>query len=106
VIDYSDIISIVKMYVNVQAVVLSVAATQLLKYLLPSQDPEKRDCTTAPGTWYTRLMPVVPLLVGTAICVLIEKKDVFVAENVIRGMMSGILAAWVYRTTKVTIFGA
>jgi len=105
-IDYTDIIAIVQQYVNVKAVVLAVAATQLIKYLLPGTDPTKRDCTTLPGTWYTRMMPVVPLLIGTAICVLIEKKSAFMAEDVIRGMMSGILAAWVYRTTKVTIFGA
>ena len=102
--DYTDVIAIVQQYVNVKAVVLAVVATQLLKYLIPSPDDGKATDTIR-GHWTTRLLPVVPLVVGAAFCALIERDNAFTAEDIVRGAMSGTLAAWVYRTTKVSIFG-
>jgi len=96
-----DVLAIIQQYLNIKAVGLAVVFTQGAKYFLTplwSKD-------TVPGKVTTRLLPALPLFVGAAFCVLIEKDAAFVAEDVIRGVNSGAFAAYLYRTSKVSIFG-
>jgi hypothetical protein len=47
----------------------------------------------------------MPVLIGILYCTLIERTAT-VMEDVIRGIFTGMMAAFAYRTTKVSIFGA
>jgi hypothetical protein len=102
--DYTDILPIVQQFVNVKAVMLAVLLTQGTKYwVLPSPCGEKT-AEVVPGTLSTRLLPFMPVLIGILYCTLIERTAT-VMEDTIRGIFTGMMAAFAYRTTKVSIFG-
>lgn len=100
-----DVLAIIQQYVNLQAVALAVAATQLLKYLMPNPKPGEVSSQTVSGHWATRLLPVFPLVLGAVFYQLVIDDHTFRTENIVKGAMSGVLAAWMYRTTKVSFFG-
>jgi len=102
--DYTDILPIIQQYVNVKAVAMSIILTQMLKYVLPSPDKTLSAEVTA-GHWTTRLLPLFPILVGIFYCTLVEPAQTTM-ENVIRGIFTGAMGAWGYRTTKVSVLGA
>jgi hypothetical protein len=101
--DYTDILPIVQQFVNVKAVMLAVLLTQGVKYWLPSPSGEKKT-EVVPGALSTRLLPFLPVLIGILYCTLVERTAT-VMEDSIRGIFTGMMAAFAYRTTKVSIFG-
>jgi hypothetical protein len=93
-----------------QAVLIAVIITQIVKYFLPTPStstltPEGRTTTVEAGKWWTRLLPFCPILIGMISCCGIEWDGKFTFADGVKGFMSGALAAYLYRTTKVTILG-
>ena len=103
IVDYTDILPIIQQFVNVKAVAMAIVLTQMLKYVLPSPD-ETLSAEVIKGHWTTRLLPLVPILIGIVYCTLVEPAQTTM-ENVIRGIFTGAMGAWGYRTTKVSVFG-
>ena len=102
--DYTDVLPIIQQFVNVKAVMLAVLLTQGTKYwILPSPYGDKT-AEVVPGALTTRLLPFMPVVIGILYCTLIERTAT-VMEDVIRGIFTGMMAAFAYRTTKVSIFG-
>jgi len=102
--DYTDILPIVQQFVNMKAVMLAVLLTQATKYwILPSPNGSKTT-EVIPGAISTRLLPFLPVLIGILYCTLVERTAT-VMEDAIRGVFTGMVAAFTYRTTKVSIFG-
>jgi len=103
--DYTDILPIVQQFVNVKAVMLAVLLTQGTKYwLCPSPAPGEKSAEVIPGHITTRLLPFMPVLIGILYCTIVERTAT-VMEDSIRGIFTGMMAAFAYRTTKVSIFG-
>lgn len=101
--DAGDIIPIVQQNINIKCVALSIIMTQILKYALPSPDG-KISAEVIAGQWTTRLLPAVPILISILYCTLVEPVQTTM-ENIIRGIFTGAMGAWGYRTTKVSFFG-
>jgi len=101
-IDVTDVLPIVQQSINLKAVSLSIIATQLIRYALPSG--EEKITSTVAG-WSNRLLPVLPLAFGMLFCGLIERDSSYVLEDLIRGVFSGAMAAYSYRLVKVSFFG-
>lgn len=90
-----------------KAVALAVCVTQILKYYLPSPPMvDGRTTELEAGKWWTRLMPFCPILTGMIFCYFLERDTQYTFDDGVKGFMSGALAGYLYRTTKVTIFGA
>ena len=102
--DYTDILPIIQQFVNVKAVAMSIILTQMLKYLLPSPD-KTLSAELIKGHWTTRLLPLAPIVIGIIYCTLVERTAT-VMEDTIRGIFTGAMGAWGYRTTKVSVFGS
>lgn len=96
-----DIVSIIQQFVNVKAVLLAFVVTKLLTYILNKFCPDK----IASGSILSRLLPLFPLALGGLFCGVIERDSHFVFEDVFRGLMSGMMAAYWYRAVKVSFFG-
>jgi hypothetical protein len=92
----------IQQFVNIPATIIAVVLTQGIKWYLPSPTAEK-SFTLIPGFWMTRLMPLCPIILGMVGCFLIEWG--FTQPIAVKGVMSGIFAAYLYRTTQVSIFG-
>jgi hypothetical protein len=103
--DYTDILPIAQQFVNVKAVALAVLITQGTKYwILPCPAGAEKKSEVVPGSITTRLLPFLPVLIGILFCTLVERTAT-VMEDTIRGIFTGMTAAFAYRTTKVSIFG-
>lgn len=103
-----DFLTLLQGYMDGYAVVIAIGLTQLIKYILPSQ--------TGEGKWsvkkeINRIMPFVPLILAIAVVLI---KDHFICNGqtpvpwddaIIKGMISGFAAVYLYRTAKVTILG-
>ena len=87
------------------AVIVAIALTQLFKIMLPSPIPGDRSTAVVPGRLSTRILPFIPILIGTATVCILHWGQPF-RQLLVRGFVSGIAAAYFYRTTKVSIFGA
>lgn len=99
-----DILAVLQQFINIKAVLAAVVLTQAIKYFLPSPTVG-RTTDTIPGHLSTRLLPFVPLLIGFIVTYFIERDSTYTADDVFRGLMSGMFAAYTYRTAKVAIFG-
>ena len=102
--DYTDILPIIQQFVNVKAVAMSIILTQMIKYLLSSPD-KTLSAEVIKGHWTTRLLPLAPIVIGILYCTLVERTAT-VMEDTIRGIFTGAMGAWGYRTTKVSVFGS
>ncbi len=100
-----DFVTLLLQTMNPLAVILAVAFTQGIKYLFPGPVPGERSTETVSGTVYNRILPFVPVVIGL-IVVLFERWGQPIAQSLVQGIVSGIAAAYFYRTWKVTIFGA
>ena len=101
-----DFVTLISQYMDGYAVLISVALTQLVKRLMPTPPGgSKWDDVTG---WPYRLLPFVPLLFGV---IVVMFKDAWVSptmkwdDALVKGLVSGIAASYLYRTAKVTIFG-
>ena len=104
--DPADILPIIQQSINLKAVGLAVVLTMMVKYwILPSPIPGEKSVEVIPGHITTRLLPFLPVVFGVLFCGLIERDSTYAMEDVIRGIFSGVVAAYTYRTTKVSIFG-
>lgn len=130
-----DLLTMIQQFVNIKAVLLAVAGTQALKYYLPcplslpvtvttdsageksveqtegqgplaSGSTSVRSSAVVPGSWTTRMLPFVPLLIALIVTFVLEYDSKFTSEDFVRGILSGMLASYGYRTTKVVFFGA
>jgi len=102
--DYTDILPIISQFINPKAAALSIVLTQMIKYLLPSPD-KSLSAEVIKGHWTTRLLPLAPIVIGIIYCTLVERTAT-VMEDTIRGIFTGAMGAWGYRTTKVSVFGS
>ena len=105
-----DYLAIIQGFVNMKAVVAAVMLTQVVKYYLPTPPegtfaPGERTTDTEPGRWWTRILPFCPILIGMGFCYFLERHTQYTFDDAVKGFMSGALGAYLYRTTKVTIFG-
>lgn len=83
------------------AVALAIGATQGIKKLV-SKYLSGNACFLAV---FNRVLPFVPILVAcVAVALLYWGQPV--ARNLVLGIISGVAAAYGFRTTKVTVFGA
>lgn len=102
-----DFVSLLSQYMDAYAVILGIGITQAIKYFLPDGKGGKWSVTP----FMNRFLPFNPLIVGV---LTVLTRDVWCLngsaplaydEAVIKGLISGIASAYLYRTAKVTIFG-
>lgn len=86
------------------AVVIAIALTQLAKIFMPSPIFGDRSTQTIPGSAWNRILPVLPLIFGLSTVLLAHWGQPF-RQSLVQGIVSGIAAAYFYRTWKVTVFG-
>jgi len=91
--------------VDLPAVVLSVGITQFVRWKLPS--PEGGGKFDINPKLY-RLLPLLPLIIATIVVII--KDGIFTPtmaldDSIVKGVLSGMAAAYFYRTAKVMIFG-
>jgi len=105
-----DILSLLSQYVDGYAVIIALFVTQMIKALLPTP-PEAtgKFKAFAVGNISYRFLPFIPLVVGLLVVYL--KDSVFtptlkIDDAIVKGIVSGIGASYLYRTAKVTLFGA
>jgi hypothetical protein len=100
-----ELIEMLMQLVDLPAVVLSVGITQFVRWKMPS--PEGGGKFDINPKLY-RLLPLLPLVIATI--VVIVKDGIFtpsmpLEDSIIKGLLSGMAAAYLYRTAKVMIFG-
>jgi len=103
--DIFDVLPITQQYITLKAIPLAIIVTQAVKYFLPTPPAADTKTAVVPGTLSTRLLPFLPVVVGVLYCTLIEPTQT-IMENVIRGVFTGAMAAYGYRTAKVSFFGS
>jgi len=91
--------------VDLPAVVLSVGITQFVRWKLPS--PEGGGKFDINPKLY-RLLPLLPLIIATIVVII--KDGIFTPtmaldDSIVKGILSGMAAAYLYRTAKVVLFG-
>jgi hypothetical protein len=104
-----DFLALLQQYMDGYAVLIAIGMTQLIKYFLPSipgQEP-----STVKWSWARRIMPVLPIVLATAVvvikeCVVCPTGSTKMAwdDGIVKGLVSGFAAAYLYRTAKVMIF--
>jgi len=105
-----DYLLIIQQFVNMKAVVAAVVLTQIIKYYLPAPTlmmlkEGERTTQVEAGKWWTRLLPFAPTLIGMVFCYFLERDTQYTFDDAVKGFMSGALASYLYRTTKVSILG-
>lgn len=98
----TDIGPIIAQYINPKAIAIAVVLTQLIRYVLPS---EEGGCSASVSGWSKRLLPIMPLVFGMIFCGLIERDSSYVLEDLLRGIFSGTMASYSYSLVKVSFFG-
>jgi hypothetical protein len=101
-----DFIPLLMSYVDVGSVLLGVIGTHFIRYLLPS--PKGDTSKFAVGPIAYRCLPFIPLIIGAATVVVkdgLVTPTLTVDESVVKGIVSGAVAAYLFRTTKIVIFG-
>ena len=96
-----DLVQTFSQGIDFAIVGMTIAVTQLLKYLLPT--PAGGDLGDVHPT-LNRLLPVVPLVLGI-VFVIIFKPGLVWREYAKQGLIYGMLGAYFYRTAKVSFFG-
>ncbi len=99
-----DLWAAFQQFVNLQAALLAAVLTQAIKFFLPSPGAIP-SVAIEKGKWWTRAMPFVPVLLGMLIACALEWDAKLTVNDWVRGAMSGVFAAYLYRTTKVTFLG-
>jgi hypothetical protein len=103
-----DFLALLQQYMSVEAVLIAIGLTQLIKFILP-QDPTKGKWSVAPVL--NRFIPFLPLAIAILIVIM---KDRIICDGttplawddtIIKGMISGFSASYLYRTTQVMVFG-
>ncbi|OGM08105.1 hypothetical protein A2Z67_03700 [Candidatus Woesebacteria bacterium RBG_13_36_22] len=101
-----DFLTMLSGYIDIGGVLLGIILTQLIRYLLPT--PEGASSKFEVGRIAYRSLPFYPLFIG-GLAVLI--KDGLITptmtfdEAIVKGFISGAVAAYLYKTTKVMIWG-
>ena len=100
-----DFLEMLLKLVDLPTVALSVGITQFIRWILPS--PEGGGKFDVNPKLY-RLLPLLPLAIATII--VIVKDGIFsptmpLGDSIIKGLLSGMFASYLYRTAKVMIFG-
>jgi hypothetical protein len=101
-----DFISLITSYVDVGSVLLGVVLTHLVRYFMPTPKGSTSKFNIGPIAY--KCMPFVPLLIGAATVVIkdgLVTPTLGIDEAVVKGVVSGAVAAYVFRTTKIQIFG-
>jgi hypothetical protein len=103
--DLGVIYDMLKAYLDAGAIALGLFLTQVIKGLLPTPAGGKKFDV---GPIATRILPAIPVLIGAATVVV---KDGWITptmtldEAVVKGLVSGAVAAYLFRTGKVSVFG-
>lgn len=91
--------------IDVPALVLAVVLTQLAKWLLPTP---KGGTTFDVSSKLYRLLPLLSLLIGTVVVIVKDglwSPTMKLDDSIVKGIVSGAAASYVYRTAKVVLFG-
>jgi hypothetical protein len=104
-----DFLVTLQAYINLKAVIVAVAGTQFIKYLLPA--PPKEAITwwdkfeVRSGPFLSRVVVFLPVIIAFIVTYFLERDSTYSNEDIVRGICSGAFAAYTYRTTKTMIFG-
>lgn len=97
-----DIVQVLSQGLDFVVVGLAIAITQLIKWILPT--PAGADKATAVSPTMSRILPIVPLCLGV-LGIVVFKEGLVWREYVKQGLSCGVIAAYLYRTAKVSFFG-
>lgn len=101
-----DFISLLVSYVDVGSVLLGVIGTHLIRYFLPTPKGDTSKFGVGPIAY--RCLPFLPLIIGAVTVVIkdgLVTPTLTIDEAVVKGLVSGAAAAYLFRTFKVVIFG-
>ncbi len=105
-----DFVTLLNQYMDGYAVIIAICMVQLIKYLLPGIAGE--GLGSVKWGWARRIMPVLPILIAMIVvivreCIIYPSGSTRMAwdDGIARGLVSGFAAAYLYRTTKVLVFG-
>ncbi len=99
-----DVVTLLLGFVNIQAALLGVAATQMVSYILPSREGDGKFSTRA-GYWGSRLLPFVAPVVACGATVMLEWDGRWASTDAVRGVLSGFMSEFLLRTWYKTIRG-
>jgi hypothetical protein len=99
-----DVIGILLGFVNLQAALLGVAASQAFAYILPAKEGGDTFSTQA-GTVGARLQPFVAPFVACVATFFLEWDKAFTAPDAVRGFLSGFASEYFLRVYYKTIRG-
>jgi hypothetical protein len=103
-----DFLTLLQQYMSVEAVLIAIGLTQAIKYMLPTPEGQPRSKVMP---IVNRFLPFAPLIIATLTVIV---KDHIVCNGaapmawddaIIKGMISGFAAAYLYRTAQVSLFG-
>lgn len=105
-----DLWALLSQYMDGYAVIIAFGITQLIRALLPTPDgaPKILGASFYVSGWGYRMLPFFPLLIASLVVIF---KDTWITptmswdEALVKGLVSGIAASYVYRTVKIVIFG-
>lgn len=88
-------------FVDPVVVFVTLIITEVVKRLIPNQGVVG---TSTVPSWVGRLMPLLPLVLGMVL-ICVKMKCVPNVDLMIKGLISGAVAAYLYRTYKVMFLG-
>ena len=108
-----DLIGALFQFVNLQASLLGVIAVQVYKYLSPSPPPGERSMETVKGSIWDRILPFVAPITALLVCLLLEwglthppdNVARITAQDIVRGLLSGLASDFMLRIYYKTIVG-
>ncbi len=105
--DMTNILAVIWAYVDPVVVGLVIVGMEVIKRALPT--PEGAASKSEVSAGITRSLPLLALLLGIGFLYLKSHlgcaTNVFLSVVLIKGILSGAIAAYIYRTYKVSILG-
>jgi hypothetical protein len=101
-----DFLSLLSGYIDIGGVLLGIILTQFVRYLLPT--PKDAGSKFDVGPLAYRILPVLPLIIGALTVVIkdgLVSPTLKIDEAIVKGLVSGGAAAYLFRTAKVIIWG-
>lgn len=98
-----ELLPIIQQSINLKGVGLAILLTQIVKYWMPSPQPF-RTTEVVQGTIYGRILPFLPVVFGVLYCAFVEPVSPW-KQDIVRGVFTGMAAAYGYRAGKVAVFG-
>lgn len=99
--NFSTLFSQIAAFVDPIVVFITMVITEVIKRLIPNEGVVG---TSSVPKWVNRLMPITPLILGMLL-ICVKGKCLPNVDIMIKGLVSGAVAAYLYRTYKVMILG-